>query len=358
MHRHKKNIDEQKSPSSMESPSSSCNPQSTSPSKDKADEAKMRVKSESPRGGVEISPAVSPEPQTVKRRRHSITTSSPGTAMSGNGEVVSSSLEQSAASATPVTILGQIFPGRSRSSLESVLLDCQGDLVKALEVCAKTSGNNVVEERPPQSHLAPPPQMRRSPSQAVNRLFRPHDHQPSPWPNKIQDINGNGLRNKMTSASFGGHKSAFSPTSHPYYRSAAAAAAAAAAVAASSGAATSSSPDIYSALLSRPSAPPPTSSDMMAKELFPFPPPPFFPPSISYLSHVAAATSPLSHFMHRSPLLPPPPAAAPPTLSLGSSPPPNTSKEIDFHQSSCSDDNVPKVDSTESLSENGDMKSA
>ena len=39
---------------------------------------------------------------------------------------------------SPVDILGQIFPARSRHALENVLRECNGDLVRALERCARS----------------------------------------------------------------------------------------------------------------------------------------------------------------------------------------------------------------------------
>ena len=207
--------------------------------------------------------------------------------------------------ASPINILSQIFPARSKSYLETTIKDCNGDLVKALERCAK---NNRSE------------------------IFRPHMA-------ALKDFNGNhGLSGRSFSSNspsllgsnfhqhantskllspFGSHhKSAFLPASHPYnlIRSSSHSMAPFASSfhqqSATSSAHTSSSESGFS----------PT--------LFPFPPP-FFP---SMYLNPAAMT--LSNFNQRS------------LLSLGS----NNHSSLAHHQH-CSESDCaqcqPRVDSTD-----------
>jgi hypothetical protein len=45
-----------------------------------------------------------------------------------------------------VEVLSQIFPARSRSSLEDVLRETHGDLNRALELCAKASSRKMASQ--------------------------------------------------------------------------------------------------------------------------------------------------------------------------------------------------------------------
>ncbi len=277
-----------------------------------------------------------------------------GAASKDNEQVPSTAA--AAASSVQAGLLAQIFPGRSRSSLEGVLRDCGGDLMRALETC---TGKKVSDHQPPVPRhgggrsggfahrrtsgkaaspfasspsdingnadslhaaaaaasarfpLLPPP-----PSSIPPSLFTPPHQSSSPTSSSLlpppppppPSLLHPALKFPASSSSPSSHKSAFVPT-HPYSR-----------LSSSTPAQPASSPTFpgYEHYLSRLAA----AESPSPKESSSLPPPPpslplpFFPPM--YLSHS------LSHFM--APLAAAAAAAASsssssPLLSPSSSPP-------------------------------------
>lgn len=201
---------------------------------------------------------------------------------------------------TPVTILGQIFPNKSRESLAAVLAKCQGDLVKSLETCARNKDEQYEE---------PPLKNKR-------KLFRPQEVTPQRHQKQSRRTPP-----KLLMPPFLNSKSAFAPLNPYSYRPMAALL---------SGATTTpSNSDLY------PSFPPHPDLPFPPKEVLPFPPP-FLSPAM-YLGH--NFMSPLSRFQHPSPLVNNRSSPSPPSSAFHR---PNVSC-LDTSCSQC----LPKADSTE-----------
>jgi hypothetical protein len=210
----------------------------------------------------------------------------------------SAAADDPTAAPSPVDILSQIFPARSRHTLESVLHECNGDLVRALERCAR-SGRELLMQQAVSAAAAAATERRSGKSQDINgngsfsaaALAHSSQHVQQPPP----------TQSKFLSA-FTSHKSAFVPPPshhhHPYHRHA-----------------------------QPPHAPAESSflhhhHHQQRKEMFPFPPPPpppFFGTTSGYLAAAAAAAaaaqsnaafnaimSPLQHHLNRQMLSAPP----------------------------------------------------
>ena len=128
---------------------------------------------------------------------------------------------------SPLDVLGQIFPGRPKPILETVLRESKGDIVRALEMCAKSAGSQPTSKKAKLSHS-----VSRSPKPVMHpRLEHSLKHR--------SDINANGYlhpSNHQTAVPvstdapyklpdmptlYPSHKSAFIPT-HPTLSAAAA----------------------------------------------------------------------------------------------------------------------------------------
>ena len=221
-------------------------------------------------------------------------------------EVVSSSLHikdqqpQQPPQNKSLEMLKQIFPGKPVKILEIKLRENRGDVVKALEACAKYFDLEASHQRPPRPHptvsssSAFSPQTGNAASIAVkapsvNSVTPENNNNPFLYASGAATGSGHvaDTGSKLVPPPFSAvaaalashHKSAFVPTAHPLYRN----------------------PFLPAASLtgSHNAAQPEMANYFSAKELFPFPPP-IFPPSF-FVGFGAAASGPASAASTASP---------------------------------------------------------